>query len=88
LEEKTDLKRAIESMTLDQKLGIIPIVKESIRNKHQNQSVCEFELDKLDSEIQHKLKAYVTQQVVINARRHRKRLNDQRRRKAQREEML
>lgn len=35
-EEKADLKKAIESMTMDQKLGILPIVKDSIKNKHLN----------------------------------------------------
>ena len=60
-EETSNLKNNIDSLTIDQKKGIVPIVQSFIRDNNNGDARYEFELDKLAPEVARKLESYVNE---------------------------
>ena len=60
-EETANLKNMIDSLTIEQKKGIVPIVQSCIQKNNNGDARYEFELDKLEPEIARKLESYVNE---------------------------
>ena len=63
-EETSKLKTNIDTLSIDQKKGIVPIVEKFIRDNNTGDARFEFELDKLAPDVARELEKYVNEQVA------------------------
>ena len=81
-DEKNKLRMNIGKLTLEQKKGIVAIVKKCVSQNSKN-PVFEFELDQLSIECLTELETYVNKQIRDNAKKQKRKEADRRRRENQ-----
>ena len=83
-EETSNLKSKIDSLNIEQKKGIVPIVQSCIQKNNNGDARYEFELDKLAPEVARKLESYVNEQDAINIKKQKRKEADKKRRENKR----